>query len=102
GPESACRGAVTNQHTASFAPPMLVRATADHRGAALGLSGSPNSTHYEKMSELIDAGFVRKNKAGGIAPNVRGMVADELDGYGVDDATVVETYEQVLARVASA
>ena len=66
-----------------------------------GLSSDPSGTHYEDMSELIDKGFVRKNNDGSIAPNVRGRVEDELGGYDVDDATIEETYEQVLAELAA-
>jgi FtsZ-binding cell division protein ZapB len=68
----------------------------------LGLSGDPNGSHYEAMSEVIDAGFVRKNKDNSIAPNVRGRVEEELDPYDVDEATIDETYKRVLARLADA
>lgn len=68
---------------------------------ALGLQANPSSTHYEDMSELIDGGWVRKNKDGSIAPNVRGRVKDELGGYDVSDGVVEETYEQLLAELAS-
>jgi predicted nuclease with TOPRIM domain len=67
----------------------------------LGLSSDPSGTHYEDMSELIDQEFVRKNKDGSIAPNVRGRVKDELGDYDVDDATIEETYQQVLAELAA-
>ncbi|AXG09653.1 hypothetical protein [Haloplanus rubicundus] len=66
-----------------------------------GLQGEPNGTHYEDMSGVIDKGFVRKNNDGSIAPNVRGKVEDELGNYDVNDATVKETYEQVLAELAA-
>lgn len=68
--------------------------------AALGLKNDPNSTHYDKMGDLIDAGFVRKNKNGSVAPNVRGLVEDELSGYDVDEATIDDTYERVLTKLA--
>ncbi|QLD84786.1 hypothetical protein HWV23_03345 [Natronomonas halophila] len=68
--------------------------------AALGLDGNPNSTHYNWMSDLIDAGFVRKNNNGSIAPNVRGLVKNELADYDVNEETVEETYEAVLAQLA--
>ncbi|QBI90059.1 uncharacterized protein ChaoS9_270 [Halobacterium phage ChaoS9] len=66
-----------------------------------GLQSDPSGTHYEDMSEVIDQGFVRKNKDGSIAPNVRGRVEDELGNYDVDDATIEETYQQVLSELAS-
>ena len=66
-----------------------------------GLQSEPNGTHYEEMGEVVDHGFVRKNKNGSIAPNVRGRVEDELAGYDADEATVEETYEQVLAALAA-
>jgi len=66
-----------------------------------GLQSDPSGTHYEDMSELIDQGFVRKNNDGSIAPNVRGRVEDELGNYDVDDATIEETYQQVLAELAA-
>lgn len=66
-----------------------------------GLQSDPSGTHYEDMSEVIDRGFVRKNNDGSIAPNVRGRVEDELGNYDVDDATIEETYEQVLAELAA-
>ncbi|MEE6210869.1 hypothetical protein U3A55_11990 [Salarchaeum sp. III] len=66
-----------------------------------GLQSDPSGTHYEDMSEVIDRGFVRKNNDGSIAPNVRARVEDELANYDVDDATVEETYEQVLAELAA-
>ncbi|QLD84639.1 hypothetical protein HWV23_02565 [Natronomonas halophila] len=68
--------------------------------AALGLDGNPNSTHYDEMADLIDAGFVRKNNDGSVAPNVRGLVEDELADYNVDEATIEETYQEVLAQLA--
>lgn len=68
--------------------------------AALGLSSTPNTTHYDAMQGLIDEGFVRKNKDGSIAPNVRGLVEDELADYDVDDSTVDDCEQQVLARLA--
>jgi|GEM_PF-2006658 len=70
-------------------------------GDALGLEGNPNKTHYNAMGELIDEGFVRQNKDNSIAPNIRDLVADELDGYEVNESTVDETYEQVLSRLSS-
>ena len=66
-----------------------------------GLQGDPSGTHYEDMGEVIENGFVRKNNDGSIAPNVRGRVEDELAAYDVDDTTVEETYEQVLAELAA-
>lgn len=66
-----------------------------------GLQSDPSGTHYEDMSEVIDQGFVRKNNDGSIAPNVRGRVKGELANYDADDATVEETYEQVLAELAA-
>ena len=66
-----------------------------------GLQSDPSGTHYEDMSEVIDQGFVRKNNDGSIAPNVRGKVEDELGNYDVDEATIDETYEQVLAELAA-
>lgn len=66
-----------------------------------GLQSDPSGTHYEDMSEVIDQGFVRKNNDGSIAPNVRGKVEDELGNYDVDDATIDETYEQVMAELAA-
>ena len=66
-----------------------------------GLSSEPSGTHYKDMGKIIDRGFVRKNKDGSVAPNVRGRVKDELGGYDVDDATVEETYQQVLAELAA-
>ncbi|QLD84693.1 hypothetical protein HWV23_02840 [Natronomonas halophila] len=52
------------------------------------------------MADLIDAGFVRKNNDGSVAPNVRGLVEDELADYNVDEATIEETYQEVLAQLA--
>jgi len=66
-----------------------------------GLQSDPSGTHYEDMSEVIDQGFVRKNNDGSIAPNVRGRVEDELGNYDVDEATIDETYEQVMAELAA-
>ncbi|MFC5278667.1 hypothetical protein ACFPM1_07850 [Halorubrum rubrum] len=66
-----------------------------------GLQSNPSSSHYEDMSTVIDHGFVRKNKNGSIAPNIREKVEAELGNYDVDDATIEETYEQVLAELAS-
>lgn len=65
-----------------------------------GLSSDPSGTHYEAMGELVDQRFVRKNKDGSIAPNVRGLVEDELGGYEVDDETINDTYNKVLSRLA--
>jgi predicted nuclease with TOPRIM domain len=64
-----------------------------------GLQSDPSGTHYEDMGELIDQGFVRKNNDGSIAPNVRDRVEDELANYDVDDATIEETYKQVLKKL---
>lgn len=69
--------------------------------AALGLDGNPNTTHYNAMSELIDLGLVRKNKDGSIAPNVRGLIEDELSQYDADESTIEETYQQVLSQLAN-
>lgn len=66
-----------------------------------GLQSDPSGTHYEDMSEVIDQGFVRKNNDGSIAPNVRGRVEEELGNYDVDEATIDETYEQVMAELAA-
>ena len=66
-----------------------------------GLQSDPSGSHYEDMSAVIDQGFVRKNKDGSIAPNVRGKVEAELGNYDVDDATIEQTYNQVLAELAS-
>lgn len=53
------------------------------------------------MGELIEEGFVRKNKDNSIRPAVWDRVEKELDGYGVNDGTVEETYQQVLSRLAN-
>lgn len=66
-----------------------------------GLQSDPSGTHYEDMSEVIEKGFVRKNNDGSIAPNVRGRVEEELGTYDVDEATIDETYEQVMAELAA-
>ncbi len=69
--------------------------------SALGLDGNPNSTHYSAMKGLVETGFVQKNNDGSIKPATRQLVADELDGYDVDEATVEETYERLLAKLAN-
>jgi len=66
---------------------------------ALGLSGNPNTTHYDAMGDLIEDGFARKNKDGSIAPNFRGLLEKELDGYDVDEETIDATHEEVLSRL---
>lgn len=68
--------------------------------AALGLSSTPNSSHYDAMGELIDDGWVGKNKNGSVKPNLRGRVASELDEYDVEDDVVEDAYERVLKTLA--
>lgn len=62
-------------------------------------STSPTSSVRSEARELIDQGFIHKNKDNSLKPQTKEKVEEILERYEVDQETVDSTYQKILSEI---